>query len=160
MTLFLAILLAFSPPSPSASASPEPPSAVFETLAGSWEGTGTLLGRPATFRMHWDLHAGLAVLRFENAHVAEDGTARPVLSAAAVYRVEGDPEAVWLDSRGVRIEIRWSASDDALVSTWTAPGESGRTTYRLLSTGQVEVIDEVAVGEDWRVFARATYDRV
>jgi hypothetical protein len=136
------------------------PPPVFERLRGEWLGEGTLLGRAARFTMRWQHGDGFAVLTFSNAFVDAAGNATPVLNAAAVYRTDGDkPEAVWLDSRGERIEIRWEATDSALVSHWTAPNERGRTTYSARSADEVEVVDEVLSGETWRTFGTARFTR-
>lgn len=136
----------------------EPPR-VFDRLAGTWQGTGTLFGGDAEFSMAWDRHDDLSVLRFRSAMVDSTGAATPVLSAAAVYRARGEPEAVWLDSRGVTIEIAFEAGDSVLVSSWRAPGETGRTTYRLLPDGGVSVTDEVAGEAGFRTFGQAVYRR-
>ena len=94
--------------------------------------------------MHWEPKDSFAVLTFANSFVAPDGQVTSVLNSAAIYRTSSDtPEAVWLDSRGVRVEIRWEATDSTLVSHWTAPTESGRTTYRVRSSDEIEVVDEV-----------------
>lgn len=135
------------------------PAQIFDRLAGTWQGTGTLFGGAAEFFMAWDRHDDLSVLRFRNARIDSTGTATPVLSAAAVYRTRGEPEAVWLDSRGVRIEIAFEAGDSVLVSSWRAPVETGRTTYRLLPDGGLSVTDEVADENGFRTFAHATYTR-
>lgn len=138
-----------------------PAGTVFDRLAGDWHGEGTLLGRDARFTMTWRLHGELAVLTFGNAFVDPDGTTTPVLDAAAVYRTTPDhPDAVWLDSRGVRIEIRWEASDSSLIAHWTAPTERGRSTYRAVGPDRVEVVDEVRSGAEWRTFAVARFSRV
>jgi len=141
--------------------SAQEPAAVFERLGGEWRGEGTLLGRAARFEMRWEPRGMLAVLTFENAFVDSSGQVTPVLSAAAVYRTSlQSPEAVWLDSRGVRIEIRWTATDSTLVASWTAPEEAGRTTYRVLSSEELEVVDEVETDGALRAFATARYRRV
>lgn len=133
---------------------------VFDQLEGAWRGVGSLMGRPAEFSMRWDLSPGLATLTFSNAFAADDGPATPVLNAAAVYRTApATPEAVWLDSRGVRVQIRWEATDSVLVSHWTAPTESGRTTYRVISPDEVDVLDEVSSGGALRTFGTARYVR-
>jgi hypothetical protein len=133
---------------------------VFEQLAGEWRGEGTLMGRQAQFTMSWQTQDGFAVLTFSNSFVAEDGQVTSVLNSAAIYRTSPDnPEAVWLDSRGVRVQIRWETSDSALLSNWTAPTESGRTTYHVRSQNEIEVVDEVMSGDAWRTFATARYTR-
>lgn len=156
--LWLGVLLAGSGAAPAAVQE----TAIFERLRGEWRGEGTLLGRTARFTMRWQHRDGFALLTFANAFVDTAGVVTPVLNAAAVYRTSpAQPEAVWLDSRGTRVEIRWEGSDTALVSYWTAPTERGRTTYRVRSADELEVVDEVLSGErGWRPFGSARYVRV
>jgi hypothetical protein len=133
---------------------------VFDRLEGAWRGNGTLMGRDARYTMTWRQSDGFAVLRFANAFAGPEGATTPVLSAVAVYRTSpGSAEAVWLDSRGVRIEIEWEGSDSVLVAHWTAPTESGRTTYRVISPEEIEVVDEVSSDGTWRRFGTARYRR-
>lgn len=134
---------------------------VFDRLAGEWQGEGTLMGRRAAFTMAWTLHGALATLAFSNAFPDSTGALTPVLDAVAAYRTAAEtPKAVWLDSRGVRIEIDWRATDDStLVADWAASNESGRTTYRVIGPDAVEVTDEVRTDEGWRTFATARYRR-
>ena len=133
---------------------------IFEQLGGQWRGEGTLMGRAARFEMGWEPRGGLAVLTFENGFLDPSGQTMPVLQAAAVYRTSRQsPEAVWLDSRGVRIEIRWMATDSTLVASWSAPREVGRTTYRIISSEEIEVVDEVESDGTRRPFATARYRR-
>ena len=65
----------------------------------------------------------------------------------------------WFDSRGLVLSLAAEAFEDRLVTDWTAPSESGRTTYRIVDDDTVEVIDEVRSDEGLREFARATYRR-
>ena len=133
---------------------------VFDRLQGEWRGRGTLMGRDARFTMRWQRAGGFALLTFGNAFADTSGRETPVLHAAAVYRTSpAPPEGVWLDSRGVRVEIRWEATDSTLVANWTAPTETGRTTYLVRSAGDVEVIDEVLSASGWRTFGTARYRR-
>lgn len=134
--------------------------AVFEHLEGTWAGPGTLFGQPAAFTMRWDVSGGLATLHFTNALVDADGNETPVMSAAAVYRIDGEAEGVWLDSRGERVELAWTVAEGALVVDWRASAESGRTTYRPLDGDRVEVVDEVSAADGWRVFGTAAHTRV
>lgn len=128
----------------------------FTALSGEWTGEGTLFDRPARFTMQWREQDGFATLHFSNAFVEAAGDLTPVLRAAAAYRTDpASPEGVWLDSRGVRMELLWEASDSSLVVTWTAPTESGRTTYSVRPSGELDVVDEVRSGDAWRTFATA-----
>jgi hypothetical protein len=153
------ILLASSLSVASAASAQTAPSA-FVALSGDWAGEGTLFDRPARFTMRWAVRNGFALLEFTNGHVDPRDDLTPVLRAAAVYRTDpARPEGVWLDSRGVRLELSWEASDSALVATWTAPTETGRTTYRIRPGGDVHVVDEVLSGNEWRTFGTAALRR-
>lgn len=155
--VFVTIALAMTA---SLSGQDEDAAPVFNRLQGEWRGQGTLMGRSAAFTMHWQRRDGFAVLTFSNGFADSSGSVTPVLNAVAIYRTSpNSPEAVWLDSRGVRIEIHWEASDSVLVSYWTAPTESGRTTYDARSIDEVEVVDEVSSGSSWRIFGTARYRR-
>lgn len=133
---------------------------VFSALSGEWTGEGTLFERAARFSMVWRHEDGFATLHFSNAFVDAGGGMTPVIRSAAVYRTDATrAEGVWLDSRGVQIELSWERTDSALIVTWTAPTETGRTSYRVLPSGEIKVVDEVSNGEAWRTFATAVYRR-
>jgi hypothetical protein len=134
---------------------------VFASLEGAWSGEGTLFGRLAAFEMRWQANGDLFVLTFENAMVDSTGARTPVLQAVALYRTNrGSPRGAWEDSRGVRNEIIWTASDSTLTADWSTSQESGRTTYRLTPDGYLHVTDEVMGEQGLRPFGRATYRRV
>lgn len=152
----LTCALAAASPAGAQSAAP-----VFDRLHGDWHGEGSLMGRAARFDMSWERRDGFAFLSFANAFADTSGRVTPVLRAAAVYRTSpARPEGVWLDSRGVRVEIRWESSDSALVAYWTAPTETGRTTYRVRGVDELEVVDEVLSDSGWRPFGTARYQRL
>jgi hypothetical protein len=152
--------VAAAPFFPSAPLAAQATAPVFDRLVGDWRGDGMLMGQPAEFTMSWTRHGELAVLTFSNAVADSAGQVTPVLEAAAVYRTAyASPEAVWLDSRDVRVEIEWAATDSTLVADWSAPNEQGRTTYRVIGEDAVEVTDEVRTDEGWRTFGTARYRR-
>ncbi len=67
-------------------AAPSGLSPVFYALEGAWEGTGSLLDRPAEFHMEWRLGPGpFAHLSFAEALVDDQGDSTPVLQSGAVY---------------------------------------------------------------------------
>lgn len=145
--------------SPAASAQTAPQ--VFAALEGSWEGEGTLFGSPARFEMRWELIHAVAVLTFANSVIDPAGAVTPVLGAVAIYRTStATPRATWEDTRGIQVSIAWTATDSTLVSAWTAPTESGRTTYTVNLDGTVEVVDEVRQPDGLVLFGQGTYRRV
>lgn len=139
---------------------PAQSASVFEGLHGRWFGEGTLMGREATFSMWWTATSRVANLTFSNAFVNPGGEPVPVLHAAATYLTSPDkPEGFWDDSRGVRITLRWVATDSTLTVTWTAPTETGRTTYTVRGSDSIVVTDEVERDGVLSTFATATYRR-
>lgn len=154
--LILAVGATTAAPQEPPAQEPSDPAPVFAALHGSWRGEGTLMGSPASFTLQWRVSGALATLAFENGFVGEAGAVEPALRAAAVYRTTPDrPEGVWLDSRGVRFELVWEATDTTLVVTWTGAEESGRSTYRVVGSDAMEVMDEVAGADGLRPFARS-----
>jgi hypothetical protein len=136
-------------------------SPVIQALQGAWEGTGTLLGRTAEFRMEWNSGAGGFVhLSFSNTWVGEDGDRTPVLRSEATYLVHGSTaEGVWIDTRPQRIRLDAVLTDSSMVTTWTADAERGRTEYVVRSANEAFVRDLVESDGAFRLFAEAQYRR-
>ncbi|MEZ4424949.1 MAG: alpha/beta hydrolase [Gemmatimonadota bacterium] len=171
-------------PAPDASAGVAATPTLFDRLAGSWEGEGTLLGRPGRFHMRWTRLADgrWARLEFRNGFVGPDGATTPILEAVAFYPIRGAPgedatagdaeprvgpaphggtsgppaDGWWFDSRGERLLLGISVEEDLLRVDWTASSEQGRTVYRP-GNGRVEVADSVWRDGALAEFARATY---
>ena len=132
-------------------------------LVGKWIGTGTLLGRQALFTMDWSTAKPGAHLRLEfgNAFLDTAGRAQPLMAATALYLVQPDRTLTgsWYDSRGKVLTLRGTQGDSTLAIEWQAPEERGRTIYRLVQQGVVEVIDSVETRQGWREFGRALHRR-
>jgi hypothetical protein len=153
--LFVSWLMLFAAATPSQAQERD----VFTQLAGCWEGRGDLFGRPAVFSMTWERRvANTWVLTFSNAFVDSTGQRTPVLQATALYgRMAGT--GVWFDTRGLRLELTWTATDSLLAVEWRAPDERGRTHYRVRDDATIDVTDEVYAAEGWRRFGSAQYQR-
>lgn len=137
-----------------------PSASVFTGLDGTWEGSGTLFGRPAAFRMRREVAGeGFVRLTFSNAFVTDTGET-PVLTSHAAYYVHGrSATGVWVDNRPQRITLVAAVTDSSVVTEWTAESEEGRTEYVLRSADVVVVRDIVYSNGSERVFAEATYRR-
>jgi hypothetical protein len=140
-----------------------PPGAppVFSTLQGSWEGSGTLLGRPARFRMQWEvLPNGFVRLGFANSWINEGAEGTPVLSAQATYLLQASSGiGVWIDDRPQRLVLEVAVTDSSVTTNWTAEEEEGRTEYLVRSNDEVRVRDYVSTDGSERLFAEAVYRR-
>lgn len=127
-----------------------------EALPGGWVGEGSLFGQPAGFRMTWSeaLDGRFLELSYRIEGAVE-------MEARGFYRFgdDGTVDGTWVDSRGEILSIRGTVGDSALEIEWASPSESGRTVYRWLADGGVEVADAVRVGAEWRPFGAAVYAR-
>ena len=133
---------------------------VFSALEGVWAGTGTLMGRQASFEMEWDIQeGGFVELRFKNFFVDASGALTPVLEARALYRPSGTTAVgVWIDTRPQRLQLESEISQSAVITDWIAPTERGRTEYRI-EDGGVTVRDYVEVDGEMQLFGEAHYHR-
>ncbi len=160
--LLVLLMIVPSHPLPAQQGPPSRPPPVFSGLEGDWEGSGTLLERPAAFEMSWEVgSADFVFLSFSNAWVGEGGETRPVLSARATYFVVSDSSAlgVWVDDRPQRLTLDAVVTDSSVVTNWVAEAEKGRTEYLVRSPGVLVVRDYVIVDGADRLFAEASYRR-
>ena len=137
---------------------------VIQQFIGSWEGQGELFGSKASFSMKWESVLGQQFVRltFENGTKGPDGIDR-TLQAVAFYKPigEGRLEGTWFDSRGKVLPLQVSTEPTTLTTLWgTSSTEQGRTTYRLVDKGTIEVEDFVLKDDQWHQFGHATYQRV
>ena len=138
--------------------------AAFETtsflrrLAGGWIGSGAVQKREA----HVELTVSPVVGgRFVRLHWANTGgrDGRELFEGLAIYEEcpDGTFAATWWDSQGARHAVTAIASASALTALW---GDRGRTVYRLLETGELEVVDSMKKTEgSWAELGRTTLKR-
>ena len=118
-----------------------------KSVDGVWQGEGTTLGMKAHLWMQWEWVLGNKFLRLnvKNEMTTPKGQVQ-TFEGHAYYRSSGAGkfEATWFDSRGLTFPIKAAADAKALVADWGSPEtEQGRSTYRILESGKLEVIDEV-----------------
>ena len=140
-------------------AQPAPRDAFLERLAGDWTGKGTVLQSPAEVQLTWawTLDGQFIRLTFANA------MGKRQFEGHAYYRALGGGRyrGWWFDNSGTMRPIEAALNGDALVASWGTPEtELGETTYRLTTTGSMEILDRVR-GKDgqWRDFGKVTASR-
>ena len=137
-------------------------SAGLDWLVGSWKGGGTHSGRPSEASL--DARPAIGGKFLELRYRVEIRPPRPfTFEGRAFYRPGegGGWKGDWFDSRGIVMPITAAATGTTLTSDWgNAQTERGRTLYRLLADGRLEITDTV-VGRDGtsREFARQTLKR-
>ena len=127
-------------------------------LAGGWIGSGSIMRREA--------HVELTVApvlggRFVRLQWVNNGgrDGHELFEVLAIYeeRPDGSFAATWWDSQGSRHDVTATASGSALTALW---GYRGRTVYRLLETGELEVVESVKKADgSWAELGRSTLKR-
>lgn len=113
-------------------------------LEGRWRGAGTMFGRAS--------EAVLEVRPALNGRFQEFSYRAGQFEGRAFYRPveDGRWQATWFDNRGISFPIAAVLAGQVLTSDWgSAETERGRTIYRLLPDGRLEVTDSAG----GRVFA-------
>ena len=114
-------------------------------LQGSWQGAGTMFGRASEARL--EIRPVLGGRFLELSYRASGFEGR------AFYRPLGQNRwaATWFDNRGISFPIAGTLAERTLTTEWgSAETERGRTIYRLLPDGRLEVTDH-AGGRDFAV---------
>ncbi len=144
-----ALLLLLTQPAPAPALD-----ALLSRLEGRWHGAGTVLEMPAAVELTWEWTLDRQFLRLTFAN--RMGPRR--FEGHAYYRAlgKGRYRGMWFDNSGMFRPIEATQDGDALVAAWgTADTERGETTYRLLPTGEMEILDRVlSKTGDWRPFGR------
>lgn len=126
-----------------AAQAPVPDTVALTWLTGTWQGAGTMFGRPSHARLEVRPALGGRFLELRYNATGFEGR--------AFYRPAGEGRwrATWFDNRGITFPIEATQSDQTLTANWgSAETERGRTIYRLLPDGRLEVIDH-AGGRDF-----------
>ncbi len=134
-------------------------------LNGAWEGEGQAFGRPARLQLKWEWVLGNKFLRLSlrNEMQGANGESQ-VFEGHAYYqpsKTGGTYEARWFDTRGVTFPIRGHTEGDALIALWGSPEtEQGKSIYRLVEPGKLEVVDSVQQKDGaWREFGKFVLKR-
>ncbi len=147
---------------PMTSASPQLASepTFLSRLEGRWEGAGVWVGKPATGKASWTRVLIGRFVRLEY-RVTPEGAPSPAFEGDAYYSEGPDGvKGTWFDSQGSVHPLEIRVEPAALVASWPAAEPRGRTTYRLLEDGSLEIFDEIR-GKDggFREFGRVRYRR-
>ena len=133
-------------------------------LQGSWQGEGKAFQMTARLQMKWEWVLGDKFLRLtlRNTMRGPNGQTQ-VFEGHAYYRSSGEStyEGKWFDSRGESFPIKAQAEGDALIALWGTPEqEQGKSIYRIIESGKMEVVDSVRQKDGaWKEFARFVVSR-
>lgn len=91
------------------------------------------------------------------------GRAAETFEGVGYYRLQSGPSVLgfWADNGGDLHPITAEISPQAVVShSGKAGGKQGRTEYRLLEDGSVQVTDWLLTAEGWKLFNKTGFTRV
>ena len=134
-----------------------------EWLVGKWEGGGTHSGRPSKASLDVAIVLGSQYVELDyRADLGVDGL-RNFEGRAFYWPLrDGGWKGHWFDSWGNKLPVSASVEGTVLTADWgTAGTEQGRTIYRLLPDGRLEIVDyQLREDGSRREFARQTLRRL
>ncbi|GJL96534.1 MAG: hypothetical protein DHS20C06_03510 [Hyphobacterium sp.] len=130
-------------------------SPLYEALEGDWRSDGNAFGQPATSRMSWSARMDECYWQLE--YIIETN---PDTDSANVFLGRGvhmsEDEVVfgqWIDNRGDMHDLDGSIRDTELLVYWGEPADTlGRSRYRVLEDGNIQVTDWILREDGWRQF--------
>jgi hypothetical protein len=136
-----------------------PDDAFLNRFQGTWEGDGKAFGMPARLHMKWEWVLERKFLHLILKTETQTGSGQiQAFQGRAYYRPtgEGKYEGGWFDTRGESFPIKGNSEGDTLTVLWGAPrSEQGKSTYRFLEAGKLEVVDSVKQKDGtWKEFGR------
>lgn len=138
---------------------------ILSRLEGNWSANGTAFGMPAVVTMSWTpaLLGKYHQLNYKMVMTTKDGK-QSVFEGTALYKPSGDNAfvATWCDSQSEMHPITATSDAEALTSLWGTPEtKQGKTIYRFVAGGQVEVTDFIMKKDGtWAKFNQNTLAKV
>lgn len=127
---------------------------------GEWEGSGTLMGNKATFEMKWEQVLDNQFLKLSFKNSFSDGSFSMQANAYYKLKEDGSFSGFWFDSRGASFPLKGTYTTTSITTEWEDNGvEKGRTEYKFLETGKIQVSDFVFREGSYKKFAEATYQQ-
>ena len=138
-------------------------SAALKRFEGTWVGDGKFMGNVARLELkyEWVLSGKFLRLSMKNESKTPSGEGQ-VFEGHAYYGAQSDGalSGTWFDSRGVSFAVKGSFEGDALTILWGNGQEQGKSLYRLVDAGTLEVTDSVQLKDGtFRQFASAIVKR-
>ena len=137
---------------------------IFQQLNGLWQSDGQAFGQTARSTMKWQSTLDGRYFRV-NYNISFGPADAPSGSFTGVgyYRLDSESETVsgfWADNTGDLHPIDAAVGDGRLLSTWGIEGSKlGRTAYKILEDGKVQVTDWIWRDGDFRQFNQNAFGK-
>lgn len=129
---------------------------ILRRLAGRWSGTGRYIRPNAKVTAAWEPQLNGRFVRLDLRAADANGE---FFAGQAMYQIlpDGKYRAQWFDTSGNQYVVNAVLEGDALVADWGR----GRSTYRLLPSGDLEEIDEFKTAAGgYQEFSRVRLARI
>ena len=129
---------------------------------GQWAAPCSFFGNEAQCTVEWGggLNSSIVEMYYSVSVAGDPG--RILFQGKSVLKQTDDGfQGFWSDSNGALHPVAALLKGAEMKSEWgEAETEQGRSHYRLLDTGQLQVTDWVLGEGEWRKFMDVTYERV
>ncbi|WP_417619778.1 hypothetical protein [Parasphingorhabdus sp.] len=134
---------------------------IFDLVTGSWTASGNSFGPDVKSEMIWSKTLDGQFYKIDY-RIIIDAASDKTFTGIGHYRATESNTTVgyWADNSGDLHPLSVTIGKDAIVSIWgVAGGKQGRTEYRLLNEGRVQVTDWLLTRDGWRQFNHASFAR-
>jgi hypothetical protein len=142
-----------SGPAGAATAAPLP----LDRWLGTWQGSGSNSGVAANLTLRFERALGDRFVKVSLSNQIGPPETREQFEGLALYWPGGAGQirGSWFDSQGTVYALDVQVFGETLLAIWHDEQPRGRSSYRLLQPGLLEVIDSVRAPDgSWREFAR------
>lgn len=134
---------------------------LFEKFEGTWRASGNSFGQQAQSKMVWSRTLDGKFYRIDYS-IRFDDSGNSGFIGIGHYKLAAEPkvEGYWADNSGDLHPLKGATDPDRLLTIWGKAGSKmGRTEYRLLPNGRMQVTDWQLTDEGWQAFNKAVFQR-
>ncbi|NCN86127.1 MAG: hypothetical protein GW808_08765 [Sphingomonadales bacterium] len=135
---------------------------IFDLVEGAWTASGNSFGPDVKSEMIWSKTLDGQFYKIDYRIIIMDPATDKTFTGIGHY-LDTDSNATvgyWADNSGDLHPLSVTIEQAAIISIWgVAGGKLGRTEYRLMDDGQIQVTDWLLTKEGWREFNRASFVR-
>jgi hypothetical protein len=139
------------------------PLPLYNALEGDWRSDGNAFGQPAVSQMRWASVMENCYWQLDYVIETNPGTERAsIFMGRGVHQSEdGNVFGQWIDNRGDMHDLDGSITDTELLVYWGEPTDTlGRSRYRVLDDGTIQVTDWILREDGWRQFNDNVFVRI
>lgn len=134
---------------------------IFERFEGVWTATGNSFGQQAQSKMVWSQTLNGKFYRIDYS-ILFDVSGKNAFTGIGHYKLSAEPKIAgyWVDNSGDLHPLSATTDTEQLLTVWGKAGSKmGRTEYRLLPDGSLQVTDWQLTTKGWKQFNKAVFQK-